>query len=377
MKPDQLFARIRDRWRPSARREAERRLSRAVPDDNIFFGSNASSLYRDRYDYNRDKVLAETLRAWRINPVARNVLSYYPMPNQAGDAQGRNNFFSVNPRTDDFYSVSTRIDHRLTSKQQIMGRYVRNDRRESRNAFFGEVNGVMPVGNFLFRKNDAAGFEDAWVGMEPTFQTRKSILRWREMATDAAGEDAYFESRYMLRTQRRLAKAIARRYEESRRAGSPDCMFASVEPNRSPTPMSILPSSAALTSVVSSGKEVLAASSTVPIHTRPSPVASAIASACFASRAAAKNTATASATNAVNGTASPLPVRKPSVRSSSALMARPRGGPPCAGAEAISRARLRLRSRRRPRTCPRARRPSAARCRKASSTPAHRSRQVA
>ena len=36
-----------------------------------------------------------------------------------------------------------------------MARYVRNDRRESRNAFFGEVNGVAPVGNFLFRKNDA------------------------------------------------------------------------------------------------------------------------------------------------------------------------------------------------------------------------------
>ena len=51
--------------------------------------------------------------AGRINPVARQVLTYYPAPNQAGDAQGRNNFFSVNPRTDDFYSVSTRVDHRL------------------------------------------------------------------------------------------------------------------------------------------------------------------------------------------------------------------------------------------------------------------------
>ena len=74
MKPDQFFARIRDRWRPFARREAERRLSRTIPDDNIFFGSNASGLYRDRYDYNREKVLAETLRAWRVNPVARSIV---------------------------------------------------------------------------------------------------------------------------------------------------------------------------------------------------------------------------------------------------------------------------------------------------------------
>ena len=90
----------------------------------------------------------------RLNPVARAVMGYYPLPNQAGDAQGRNNFFAINPRTDDFYSVSTRVDHRLTPKQQVMARYVRNDRQEARNAFFGEVNGVKPVGNFLYRKND-------------------------------------------------------------------------------------------------------------------------------------------------------------------------------------------------------------------------------
>jgi hypothetical protein len=90
----------------------------------------------------------------RISPVARQVLHYYPAPNQSGDAQGRNNYFSTNPRTDDFYSVSTRVDHRLSSTQQVMARYVRNDRRESRNAFFGVVDGVAPVGNFLYRKND-------------------------------------------------------------------------------------------------------------------------------------------------------------------------------------------------------------------------------
>ena len=103
----------------------------------------------------RDPFPGNIIPGNRINPVARQVMSYYPQPNQPGDAQGRNNYFSTNPRTDDFYSVSTRIDHRLTPKQQLMARYVRNDRRESRNAFFGVVNDVAPVGNFLFRKNDA------------------------------------------------------------------------------------------------------------------------------------------------------------------------------------------------------------------------------
>ena len=66
----------------------------------------------------------------RINPIAQKVLSYYPLPNQPGDAGGRNNFFYENPRTDDFYSVSTRFDHAIGNNQRLMGRYTRNDRRE-------------------------------------------------------------------------------------------------------------------------------------------------------------------------------------------------------------------------------------------------------
>jgi hypothetical protein len=90
----------------------------------------------------------------RLSPIAQRVLAYYPDPNEPADASGRNNYFSVNPRSDDFYSISTRIDHRITDRQQMFVRYTRNDRREARNAVFGEVGGIVPTGNFLFRKND-------------------------------------------------------------------------------------------------------------------------------------------------------------------------------------------------------------------------------
>ena len=51
------------------------RLAARTVDDNIFYGTNnASSLYKDRYDYSRDKVLSETLRAWRVNPIARSIV---------------------------------------------------------------------------------------------------------------------------------------------------------------------------------------------------------------------------------------------------------------------------------------------------------------
>jgi hypothetical protein len=98
----------------------------------------------------------------RINPIAAAALKYFPLPNQSADNQGRNNFFYVNPRSDDFYSISTRVDHRFSDKQQIFVRYTRNDRRESRNAIYGTVNGVVPQGNFLFRTNDGVTYDHVY-----------------------------------------------------------------------------------------------------------------------------------------------------------------------------------------------------------------------
>jgi hypothetical protein len=110
----------------------------------------------------RDPFAGNIIPANRINPIAQKVLSYYPLPNQPGTATGSDNFFHANPRTDDFYSISTRFDHTVTSKQRAMARYTRNDRRESRNAQLGSVNGIVPTGNFLFRKNDGITYNHTY-----------------------------------------------------------------------------------------------------------------------------------------------------------------------------------------------------------------------
>jgi hypothetical protein len=98
----------------------------------------------------------------RISPIAQKVLSYYPLPNQTADQSGQNNFFYANPRTDSFNSESVRVDHTVTPKQRLMARYTRNDRREARGANLGEVNGIVPTGNFLFRKNDGVTVDHTW-----------------------------------------------------------------------------------------------------------------------------------------------------------------------------------------------------------------------
>jgi hypothetical protein len=48
-------------------------------DNNFYPGSNMSNLYRDRYDYDRKTILAECLRAWRVNPIARRIVKLISM----------------------------------------------------------------------------------------------------------------------------------------------------------------------------------------------------------------------------------------------------------------------------------------------------------
>jgi hypothetical protein len=48
-------------------------------DNNFYPGGNMSQMYRDRYDYDRQTILAECLRAWRVNPIARRLIKLVSM----------------------------------------------------------------------------------------------------------------------------------------------------------------------------------------------------------------------------------------------------------------------------------------------------------
>lgn len=129
----------------------------------------------------RQPFAGNIIPANRLNPIAQKVLSYYPLPNQPGNATGQDNFFYENPRTDSFNSESVRVDHTLTPKQRLMARYTRNDRREARNAQLGTVNGVVPTGNFLFRKNDGVTIDHTWTQSSTSlWDIRAGWQRFRE-----------------------------------------------------------------------------------------------------------------------------------------------------------------------------------------------------
>jgi hypothetical protein len=74
-----------------------------------------------------------------------------------------------------------------------------------------------------------SSFDDAWVGMEPTFQSAKSAKKWRKLSEEEGGEDAYFLDDYMLGTLRKVARRIVKTWRRAEQKKDPDCFFDSVK----------------------------------------------------------------------------------------------------------------------------------------------------
>jgi hypothetical protein len=117
----------------------------------------------------------------RLSPIALEYLKYYPLPNQPGTAQGVNNFITANSRGDDFYSMNYRVDQTVSDRQRFFVRYSRNNRRENRGNWTGEINGIRPTGNYLFRINDALNVDHVWTMTPSTLlNVRGSWSRFQE-----------------------------------------------------------------------------------------------------------------------------------------------------------------------------------------------------
>ena len=74
-----------------------------------------------------------------------------------------------------------------------------------------------------------SSFDDAWVGMEPTFQSAKSVRKWRVLSEKEGGEDAYFLDQYMLGTLRKVARQIVKSWRKAQSRNDPSCFFHSVK----------------------------------------------------------------------------------------------------------------------------------------------------
>ncbi len=82
---------------------------------------------------------SNVISADRLNPIARQYLGYFPLPNQPGNANGQNNYLSPMTRADTYYSVMGRTDINFDSSNRMMFKYYKNDRVERMGNIFGNL----------------------------------------------------------------------------------------------------------------------------------------------------------------------------------------------------------------------------------------------
>ena len=107
----------------------------------------------------RDPFPGNIIPAGRISPVARNILGFYPLPNQAGTSDGANNY--NNPTAvafETYYTATARVDHNLSDRHRLYGRFSWDFWEEEKDDRFDNLS----TGIFLNRKNRVFAIDDAY-----------------------------------------------------------------------------------------------------------------------------------------------------------------------------------------------------------------------
>ncbi len=100
-----------------------------------------------------------------FNPVAVALLKFYPLPNVTGTANGtQNNYFSNVIRHEKYRAWLTRIDHKISDRQSIFGKYYHSFNPEDRyNWAFDSpssyINGTSITQGFEDRTNDGGNLD--------------------------------------------------------------------------------------------------------------------------------------------------------------------------------------------------------------------------
>jgi hypothetical protein len=116
----------------------------------------------------------------RISPIAKNYLSFMPLPNQNVTAATNN--FSGNGPGDNTYDVFLlRVDHTFNDKHRVFGRYSQGQRTELDENSSGTINGVRINGRLGHRGNKGGVFDYIYVPSATTIlNVRVGMTRFKQ-----------------------------------------------------------------------------------------------------------------------------------------------------------------------------------------------------
>lgn len=98
----------------------------------------------------------------RLSPIAQKILTYYPEPNTTGDATGTNNYVRAENQIWKYRSIAARVDHNISERWRIFGRYGASEFGQSTRQFPSEA-----FGGWTNPKGDRFGFDSVYT-LSPT-----------------------------------------------------------------------------------------------------------------------------------------------------------------------------------------------------------------
>jgi hypothetical protein len=100
----------------------------------------------------------------RLDPVALNILKYYPLPNQTGTSDARNNYFRTTKALEDTWVHLVRVDHAFSDNHRAFVRISKDFWEEDKNKVFDTgANGII-----LNRQNEGLTVDDVYI-FNPSF----------------------------------------------------------------------------------------------------------------------------------------------------------------------------------------------------------------
>ena len=142
----------------------------------------AEGARRRRQPFADNKIPAD-----RINQVAKAYLGYYPLPNQAGSADGTGNYLSPTTRSDTYDSLTLRTDININSRNRLMAKWYANDRVERKGNLFDNIG----TGAILPRQNSGAMLD--YVHTLNSTTTINSRFGWTRFSDHETRESAGFD----------------------------------------------------------------------------------------------------------------------------------------------------------------------------------------
>jgi hypothetical protein len=145
-------------------------------------------------DGTRTPFAGNRIPAARINPIANEVLKFYPLPTSPGDGPARiNNYVFPSRWIGDMNQWIGRLDYQINSSNRVYFRYGQNPFSEYRGLVFvrgpGENNPAEPTGNAPLIRNGRNWTFDWTSTLTPrmTFNLRAGLARWEETTGNSFG----------------------------------------------------------------------------------------------------------------------------------------------------------------------------------------------